>query len=206
MRVIVPEADLFGAPPLPPGLEYHAEFLTAADESALLRAFADLPFREATFQQYTARRRVVRFGLVYDADNREWIEGAPLPPWLADVRQRVASSRGGPAERFVHALVTEYRPGTPIGWHRDKPEYGIVVGLSLGTACRMRFRPCAIPRDRGVIVALELAPRSLYVMEDDVRHRWQHSIPPAQALRYSITLRTQAPPGVAEMNGGAPRD
>lgn len=192
MRVVVPEADLFGAPALPPGLEYHADFLTAADESALLRVFADLPFREAKFQQYTARRRVVRFGLMYDADKREWIEGAPLPPWLADVRQRVASSRGVPAERFIHALVTEYRPGTPIGWHRDKPEYGIVAGLSLASACRMHFRPYDNPHDRSAVIALTLAPRSLYVMADEIRWAWQHSIPPAKALRYSMTFRTRA--------------
>ena len=192
MRVGVPEADLFGAPPLPPGLEYHADFLTAADESALVRAFADLPFREAKFQQYTARRRVVRFGLVYDADKREWIEGAPLPSWLAEIRRRVASSRGMPAERFIHALVTEYRPGTPIGWHRDKPEYGVVVGISLASACRMRFRPYANPHDRSAVIALTLAPRSLYVMADEIRWAWQHSIPPAKALRYSMTFRTRA--------------
>lgn len=192
MRVVVPEGDLFAAPPLPPGLEYHADFLTAADETALLRAFADLPFREATFQQYTARRRVVRFGLLYDADLREWIEGAPLPPWLAEMRQRVASMRGLMPEQFVHALVTEYRPGTPIGWHRDKPEYGIVVGISLASACRMRFRPYDNQHDRSAVIALSLAPRSLYVMQDEIRWAWQHSIPPAKALRYSMTFRTRA--------------
>jgi alkylated DNA repair dioxygenase AlkB len=192
MRVVVPEGDLFAAPPLPSGLEYHAGFLTAADETALLRAFADLPFREATFQQYTARRRVVRFGLLYDADTREWIEGAPLPPWLAEMRQRVASMRGLLPEQFVHALVTEYRPGTPIGWHRDKPEYGSVVGISLASACRMRFRPYANQNERSAVIALSLAPRSLYVMQDEIRWVWQHSIPPAKALRYSMTFRTRA--------------
>ncbi len=192
MRAVVPEGDLFDAPPLPPGLEYHADFLTADDETVLLRAFADLPFREATFQQYTARRRVVRFGLVYDADKREWLEGVPLPPWLADMRQRVATARGLPAERFVHALVTEYRPGTPIGWHRDKPEYGVVVGISLASACRMRFRPYANQHDRSAVIALALAPRSLYVMAAEIRWAWQHSIPPVNALRYSMTFRTRA--------------
>lgn len=192
MRVVVPHADLFDAPPLPRGLEYHADFLAPADEASLLRAFAELAFREAKFQQYTARRRVVRFGMIYEADKAEWIEGQPLPPWLADVRQCVASWRGVAAERFIHALVTEYRPGTPIGWHRDKPEYGMVVGISLASACRMRFRPYADPRNRSAAVALMLEPRSLYVMADEIRWAWQHSIPPAKALRYSITFRTLA--------------
>ena len=77
MRVVVPEADLFGAPALSSGLTYHADFLTHADEVSLLGEFATLPFREAKFQQYTARRRVVRFGLVFDAERGEWIEGQP---------------------------------------------------------------------------------------------------------------------------------
>lgn len=192
MRIVVPEPDLFAAPPLPPGLEYRGDFMSAADEASLLRTFATLPFREATFQQFTARRRVVRFGLLHDTGRGAWVEGAPLPPWLDELRTQVAAERGMPAERFVHALVTEYRPGTPIGWHRDKPEYGIVIGISLASACRMRFRPHDNPRDRGAIIALPLAPRSQYAMAGDIRWRWQHSIGPVKAMRYSITLRTRA--------------
>jgi alkylated DNA repair dioxygenase AlkB len=200
------QPDLFGASMRPRGLWYRPHFLGSADEAALLRTFAGLPFREATFRQYTARRRVVRFGHLFDPDQRAWVQGDPLPDWLAAVRRNVAQWRGVPEEVFIHALVTEYRPGTPIGWHRDKPEYGIVVGISLGASCRMRFRPCATPRDHGAVIALELAPRSLYLMEDDVRQAWQHSIPPVKALRYSITLRTRAPPAVVQRRGGTFRD
>lgn len=192
MRTIVPKADLFDAPPLPRGLEYHEEFLTRGEESALLDAFTGLAFREARFQQYTARRRVVRYGRIYDPDIAEWLDGEPLPAWLADLRVKVASSRNVAEERFIHALVTEYRPGTPIGWHRDKPEYGMVIGISLASACRMRFRPYDNPHDRNAVIALDLAPRSLYAMQDEIRWRWQHSIPSAKALRYSITFRTRA--------------
>jgi alkylated DNA repair dioxygenase AlkB len=105
---------------------------------------------------------------------------------------KVAGWGGGPEDAFVHPLGTEYRPGTPIGWHRDKPEYGLVIGISLASACRMRFRPYDNQRDRNAVVTLELAPRSLYVMQGDIRWRWQHSIPPARALRYSMTFRTRA--------------
>jgi alkylated DNA repair dioxygenase AlkB len=192
VRNAITGADLFEAPPLPPGLEYAPDFLTRANEAALVRAFADLPFREAKFQQYTARRRVVRFGRDYDAGIGEWVDGEPLPGWLADLRRNVASWRGVDEDAFVHALVTEYRPGTPIGWHRDKPQYGMVVGLSLASVCRMRFRPYDNQHDRDAVIVVELAPRSLYVMRDDIRWRWQHSILPTNALRYSITFRTRA--------------
>ena len=192
MRVARPGPDLFGTPDLPDGLSYDAEFLTPGEEATLLAAFAGLPFREAIFRQYTARRRVVRFGRTFDPARREWVDGEPLPTWLAGARRKAAARCSVDENAFVHALVTEYRPGTPIGWHRDKPEYGIVVGISLGNACRMRFRPYDRKKERGVVIALELAPRSIYVMQDEIRWRWQHSIPPAKALRYSITFRTRA--------------
>ncbi len=215
MRATSAAADLFGAPALPPGLDYQDDFIAPADEARLLAEFARLPFREATFQQYTARRRVVRFGESYDESGVR--DDFPLrsgqrpgeqpgtssltpfsldwPEWLDALRARVAARQRVAAESFVHGLVTEYRPGTPIGWHRDRPKYGMVVGLSLGSAVRMRFRPYDKMHDRAAVIALALAPRSLYVMHGDVRWRWQHSIPPAKALRYSITFRTLA--GVA---------
>jgi alkylated DNA repair dioxygenase AlkB len=186
-------ADLFDAPRLPPGLDYRPEFLDRCRESFLLDVFASLPFREAPFRQYTARRRVVRFGSADDAAASELQHGGPLPPWLAALRRDAAAVADVDNEAFVHALVTEYRPGTPIGWHRDAPDYGTVVGISIGSACRMRFRPLARRHDRGAVIGVELASRSLYVMRGDVRWRWQHHIPPVKALRYSVTFRTRSP-------------
>jgi alkylated DNA repair dioxygenase AlkB len=192
MRIATTRPDLFDAAPLPAGLEYHADFLREDEERTILRHVVDLPFKEATFQQYTARRRVVRFGERYDPATRDWENGGALPPWLAAIRAKVARWRRVAEDDFLHALVTEYRPGTPIGWHRDKPEYGIVVGISLASACRMRFRPYDNQHDPNAVIALELAPRSAYVLQDEIRSRWQHSIPPAKSLRYSITFRTRA--------------
>jgi alkylated DNA repair dioxygenase AlkB len=192
LRTVAATADLFAPAPLPRGLEYHAQFLVRDEEAALLHVFAGLPFHAAKFQQYTARRRVVGYGGIPDGDIPQWIGGDALPPWLAQLRHKVAAWRGVRDEIFVHALVTEYQPGTPIGWHRDKPKYGMVIGISLASACRMRFRPYANQKDRGAVIALELAPRSLYVLQDDIRWHWQHSIPPTGALRYSVTFRTAA--------------
>lgn len=192
MRTASTEPDLFAPPPLPRGLEYRPDFLAAREEATLIDAFAALPLREAPFRQYTARRRVVRFGHDGYAAIGELQDGGPWPAWLADLRRRAARAANVDDDAFAHALVTEYRPGTPIGWHRDKPDYGTVVGISLGGACRMRFRPYDNRHDRNAVIALELAPRSLYVMRDDIRWRWQHQIPPVKALRYSVTFRTLA--------------
>ena len=199
MRTAATEPDLFPPAPLPPGLEYRPEFLDGDVEATLIDAFVALPFREAPFHQYTARRRVVRFGHDAYADLGELPDGGPWPAWLLDLRRKAAAAIGVADDAFVHALVNEYRPGTPIGWHRDKADYGTVVGISLGSACRMRFRPYDNRHDRRPIVAIALAPRSLYVMRDEVRWQWQHQIPPVKALRYSVTFRTLAPrPGERE--------
>ncbi len=46
------------------------------------------------------------------------------------------------------------------------------------------------PERRKDVFALELEPRSAYILRDEARWGWQHSIPPAKVLRHSITFRT----------------
>ena len=187
------QPGLFSAD-LPHGLVYREEFLSGAEESALLAQIAGLPFRRARFQQYTARRRVVRFGServpsrVPDEEND--FPRIEFPPFLCALRERIAAFTGLPAERFEHGLVTEYAVGTPIGWHRDAPHHETVAGVSLASACTMRFRPMGA-RDSKQAIGVALQPRSLYLMQNEIRWGWQHSIPAVKALRYSITLRTQ---------------
>lgn len=179
---------------LPNGLSYLPDFISAAEEGALLAALRPLQFREARYKSHTARRRVLRFGpeLLPEADDEEGdFPRIPFPPFLAALRDRVARWLNLPAERFEHGLVTEYRPGTPLGWHRDAPHFGIIAGVSLADHCGMRFRPFDAPSPRDTLT-LSLAPRSAYVMRGDIRWRWQHSILAVRSLRYSVTLRTLA--------------
>ncbi len=193
------QSSLFGGPQqLPEGLSYEPDFLTGNEEDALLADIAPLPLREARFREYFAKRRVAHFHRE-DLAPRDEDGGAdsftsgPLPPFLADLRDKVATRLDLSPDAFVHALVSEYRPGTPIGWHRDKPVYGIVVGISLAGWGHMRFRPYAA-RDARHTRSLALAPRSLYVMRNAIRWEWQHSMLPTRMLRYSVTLRTNAGP------------
>ena len=193
--------DLFGAgSELPHGLLYRPGFITADEEAALVAEIGQLAFRRAKFQQYTARRRVVRFGR--DSvpgrvpDEEADFPRIEFPPFLCALRARIAEWTGIAAERFEHGLVTEYGPGTPIGWHRDAPHHETVAGLSLAAPCRMRFRPMGA-RDSSNAIGVTLQPRSLYVMRDEIRWGWQHSIPPVKALRYSVTMRTQVAVGPA---------
>jgi alkylated DNA repair dioxygenase AlkB len=183
------QAELFGAQSaLPDGFIYEPEFIAPPEEAALLDAIAALPLEEAKFKQYTARRRVAYFGFDYDFSTNRLGEAAPVPEFLHPLREKMGRWMGLEPAKLVHALVSEYRPGTPLGWHRDAPEFDRVAGVSLGAWARMRLRPYPPGKEKPLV--LELAPRSAYQMNGPARWRWQHSISAARELRYSITFRT----------------
>lgn len=188
------QADLFGvADALPPGLAFEPEFVTADEQRELLDHLVALPLREARYKEYTARRRVFAWGSRFDFQEYRLQPRAivELPVPLQALRERLAAWAGVAPGDFVHVMVSEYRTGTPLGWHRDAPDYEVIVGVSLGGPARLRFRPYppAAP-GAGEIVSLDLAPRSAYRMRDEARWGWQHSVPPVPALRYSVTMRT----------------
>ena len=177
---------------LPEGFVYQLEFLTPEEEASLLETLGTLPFREAQYKEFTARRRTVSYGGQYDFTRRQLDEAPPIPEFLMPLREKVARWADLPAESFVHSLINEYQPGAPLGWHRDAPDFEVVSGVSLGGRARMRLRPYR-PREkqkREDVIILELEPRSAYVMRDKGRWGWQHAVSPTKALRYSITFRT----------------
>ena len=115
------------------------------------------------------------------------------------LRAGIAQWSGINADAFAMALLNEYRPGTPIGWHRDAPQYDIVAGISLLSSCRMKFRPYRSPaatalRRRSATHDILLARRSAYLLTGESRHAYEHHIPPVAQLRYSVTFRTLRPP------------
>ena len=192
---------LFGDPAeaarerLPPGWDYRADFIDAAEEATLLEAIAGLPLEAARYKGYEARRRVAHFGTDYDFDANRLLPAPPLPPAFEFLRARAAAWSGAAPEALASGLVAEYRPGVPLGWHRDVPDFETVVGISLAGTARMRFRrhPPLQPR-KADVVSLELRPRSAYLLRAEARWGWQHSIAPTPALRYSITFRTRRGP------------
>lgn len=178
---------------LPDGFRYLPEFISPADELELLDQIARVEFSAFEMRGVVARRRVAFFGRSYERTQLS----PPLPAFLLPVRDLVAAWAEVPASAFEMALINEYSPGAPIGWHRDAPQYEIVAGLSLLGACRMRFRPyvspalTAPPAARRVAThEVELEPRSAYLMTGEARHSFEHHIPAVDALRYSITFRT----------------
>jgi alkylated DNA repair dioxygenase AlkB len=209
------QQDLFGqpAPLLPEGLAFREDFIGADEEAALLHTIAALPLHEATYKGYTARRRVASYGSRYDFDDHHLLPAEEIPDWLLPLRARAAAWIGVGPDALASALVAEYRPGTPLGWHRDVPDHEIVFGLSLASTARMRLRPYPpVQPKKADVVNLMLPPRSAYVLRGVARWGWQHSIAPTEFLRYSITLRTRrvgshpAPPGEGRRGGrAAPR-
>ena len=166
--------------------------ITPGEESDLLGRLEELEFREVRIRGQTARRTARHFGIDYGYESREITEGEPPPDWLEPVRDRAGELGGIAPQELAEILVQRYPPGSTIGWHRDAPMFGSVVGVSLGSGCRFRFRRPQEPRKP---LEVELEPRSLYVLRGAARWSWQHSIPPTKALRYSITFRTLRPAG-----------
>jgi alkylated DNA repair dioxygenase AlkB len=175
-------------PSLPEGLVYRAELVSPEEEAELLEHFRELDFREYEFHGYLGKRRVVSFGLHYDTNESTVGNAEDIPGFLLTLRRKAADfARLAPSE-LQQALVTEYTPGAGIGWHRDRPAYRDVIGLSFGSSCRFRFR-----HKRGSSwerASLIVEPRSVYLLRGPARTEWQHSIPPAERLRYSVTFRS----------------
>jgi alkylated DNA repair dioxygenase AlkB len=175
----------------PPGMRFEPDWLGAEEEAALIEAIGALALREAQYKQYTARRRVASFGGKFDYDNNRLLPAPPIPPAFKPLRERVARWLGVEAGLFSQMLVAEYAPGTPLGWHRDVPDFESIVGVSLLGEGEMRFRPYPPRPGRSAdLRSLVLPPRSVYVLEGPARWQWQHSIVPTKVLRQSISLRS----------------
>ena len=183
------QVDLFQAEPaLPDGFRYQAGIISLEEEAELLHHIRELALHPFEFRGYEGKRRVTSFGWRYDFARQALEPAKDLPAYLLALRERAAAFANIPARHLEQALVTEYEPGAPIGWHRDRDVFGDIVGVSLGAACVFRLRRKAGERwERASITA---DPRSAYLLSGRARTEWEHSIPPVTALRYSVTFRT----------------
>jgi alkylated DNA repair dioxygenase AlkB len=180
--------------PVPNGFHYREDFISRDEEAALVDAIGRIEFANYEMRGVVARRRVAFFGRSYDAS----VTVAPeVPEFLLPLRERAAAWAQVDPAAFAMALINEYQSGAPIGWHRDAPQYDIVAGVSLLSACRMKLRPYVSPSDartshgrRLATHEITLQPRSAYLMTGEARSAYEHHIPAVATLRYSITFRT----------------
>ena len=172
---------------VPPGLDFAGDVMTDSEEAALVAAIDGLDLPHFVFQGWTRHRRTRSFGFAYDFTASNFATSEPIPDFLAPLKQRAAGFAGVSEHSLVQASVIRYDPGAGIGWHKDRPELGTVVGFSLGAAATMRFRR---KTDTGYQrAAKHLPPRSIYHLAGAVRYEWEHSIPPGAGLRWSVTFR-----------------
>jgi len=174
----------------PRGFRYQDDIFDEEEESALISSLSKLDLKPFQFHGHVGNRRVASFGLIYDYNRGSIREADAIPCFLKDLLPRVASFSTRLPDEFRQVGVNEYRAGAGIGWHKDKPQFGIIVGVSLSAAATIRFRRATGNgwQRRSHIIK----PRSIYILDSDARSRWEHSIPPVDALRYSITFRTLA--------------
>ena len=172
----------------PEGLHYQADVLPLDEEQELVQRIQGLPLKEFEFHGYVGKRRFLSYGWHYDFSQAKLQQAEEMPTFLRGLRERAAAFAGLTAEDLPHALITEYSPGTTIGWHRDKGVFDDVVGVSLLSPCLFRLR-----RKAGSAwerYSLTVEPRSVYLLRGAARTEWEHSIPAVDTLRYSVTFRS----------------
>ena len=190
------------AEPVIPGLELRENFVGEDEERELIAYIEELGLSPFRSQGWTGKRLTRSFGWRYDFDDASFTESEPIPGWLLPLRERAAHFADLSPDEFAHALVIRYDPGAGIGWHRDRPQFDRVVGISLGAPTMMRFRqrtPSGFRR-----ASVELEPRSAYLLIGEVRSDWEHSIAAHQALRFSITFRSLSERGLRSRSAARP--
>jgi len=179
---------------IPDGFIYQPNFISQTEEQELIREIQKLELAPFKYYQFTAKRRTVSFGWQYEFGTSEITRAPDMPGFLLPLRTRAGTLFSIDPKSLKQISIVEYSTGSPIGWHRDIPQFGVVVGISLGAPCRMRFRKIDRARsknlNRAEILSIELEPRSIYLMSGASRESWQHSIPPVKEFRYSIMMRT----------------
>lgn len=175
----------------PEGFSLGPEFISTDEENTLTTRISDLPLTPFQFGAFEGKRRVASFGWRYDYSVQRLEQASQLPEWLTPFARRIERLFRLPDDAIQQILCTEYGEGVGIGWHRDKPHFDEVFGLSLASACKFRFRR-KLGDGRWQRVTFDVEPRSLYRLSGASRHVWEHSVPPVLARRYSITFRTMA--------------
>lgn len=175
----------------PPGFSYVENFINKEEENLLLDVITKIELHEFIFKGYTANRKVASFGYDYSFENGSLKKGKDIPSSFGFLIEKVAKHLSILPTAFAELLVIEYPEKCVMNWHRDAPPFGLIAGISLLADCTFRLRPHNKDKQtRSSVLSIPVKRRSLYVMQDESRSEWQHSVSPVKQKRYSITLRT----------------
>lgn len=190
--------DLFGNDALPEGFRYQPDFLSREEEQSLLGHIVPLPFREFEFQGFTGKRRIFSFGWRYDFNGGGLSRTEDMPDFLSAVRARAENFAEMAPGSLYQVLITEYTPGTAIGWHKDRSVFGDIVGISLLSSCTFRLRRKDGHRWQRRNLTAE--PRSVYCCADLPARRgstafpvWTASAIPSPSAMFSKDLHRHEP-------------
>ena len=139
MNLVPAQPDLFDEPGLP-GLSQAADIVTPAEEQSLIASIDASPLSPFRFHQWLGKRLTAMYGWSYDFDNGSFTPAETIPDWLLPLQAKAARFAGLPPDELAQALLIRYDPGAGIGWHRDRPVFEHVLGISLGAPATMRFR------------------------------------------------------------------
>ena len=189
------QPDLFGKPRLA-GRSLADSIVTSAEERTLIVGVNAAELSPFQFHGWLGKRLTTSYGWRYDFDDASFAPSEAIPDWLLPFREKAAQFAGLQPDQLVQALLIRYDPGAGIGWHRDRPVFEHVLGISLGAQATMRFRR---RRSGGFDRAsLLLEPRSIYHLTGEARHQWEHSIAAMAVPRWSITFRSLSQKGRAQ--------
>jgi alkylated DNA repair protein (DNA oxidative demethylase) len=194
LNVTGTQPDLFGEP-IVAGLFQHLAIVSPTEEQALIASIEAVELSPLRFHGFLGKRLTASYGWRYDYDRASFSPTDEIPDWLLPLREKAARFAGVNPAELIQALLIRYDPGAGIGWHRDRPVFGHVIGISLGAPATMRFRR----RRAGGFgrASAFLAPRSVYHLTGDARHEWEHSIAAMEVTRWSITFRSLSDQGLA---------
>lgn len=186
-NVLIAQSGLFDGPVIA-GLAQAEEILSPGEERMLMGAIDGAELSPFRFRGWLGKRLTVSYGWRYDFGTGSFGPTDPIPDWLLPLRERASVFGRLAPDDLAQALVIRYDPGAGIGWHRDRPVFEHVIGVSLGIPATMRFRRRRTDGfDRRFAL---LAPRSIYHLAGEARYEWEHSIAAMEATRWSITFRS----------------
>lgn len=161
-----------------PGLKYLPDFISAAEEAALV---AEID--RSGWCNVGMRRLVRQFGICYSFSRRSVVSTdiqEPIPEQGTAIARRLVQAKLMPSLPN-QMLANRYLPGEGISFHVDAPEFAEIADLSLLSDCVMEFRHTKTLEKQKIW----LDRRSLLLLTDEARWQWEHSIPYRQRDRFA---------------------